>query len=86
MPATLIQRFTPLDVLIIFVLCIAIPALRLTRHLWGMRLKINETMPRICLGYALLGIPLVLLAIAVLIVAASGPGLRGWRFTPSIFR
>src|ERR1700733_14528281 len=63
MPAVLIQRFTPLDILIIFVLCVAIPALRLTRHLWGLRLKINETMPRIFLGFALLGVPLVLLAI-----------------------
>jgi len=63
MLASLMQRFTPLEMLLIFILCIAIPTLRLTRHLWGMRLKINETIPRICLGFALLGVPLVLLAI-----------------------
>ena len=62
MLTNLLQRSTPLDILLIFILCIAFPTLQLSRHVWGKALKINETLPRIFLSLALIGLPLALLA------------------------
>jgi hypothetical protein len=58
----LIHRYTLLDILLIVILCILLPTLRMTRHLWGAQVKIGETLPRIYFNLALIGFPLALLA------------------------